>query len=156
MIRMLMFRRAGGVLAILLFTSCSSVQSVTRSGEVRPKAHRFHEETQTDMIVRFAGWNSIRILRPDTTEDGFIPVFNWEESQRVLAKPEIGRNLAVVVCGFGYRPDDEAKQQSRWASVLSELGYRRVTFVRMGRGGRLNGWAILKDERLDRAAVTGG
>src|ERR1041385_6240956 len=114
-----MFRYAGALLSILLFTSCSSTPANPHG--------RFHEEAQADVILRFAGWNSIRITKPDTTEAGFMPVYNFEEAQKVLAKTAIGKNLAVVICGFAYKTDEEAKQQSTWSSVLGGLGYRRVT-----------------------------
>src|SRR4029077_6415106 len=119
---MFMLRFTVGLLAMLLCCSCSSTPANSHG--------RFHEEAETDVVLRFAGWNSIRITKPDTTEDGFMPVYNLDEAERVLGKPGIGRNLAVVVCGFGYGNEEEVKQQNAWATVLSRLGYHRVTFVR--------------------------
>ncbi len=85
-----------------------------------------------------------------------MPVYNLDEAQKVLARPGIGRNLAVVVCGFGYGEEAEAKQQQVWASVLSGLGYRRVTFIRLGTREHVNGLPILNEMNLESPKVTGG
>ena len=84
-----------------------------------------------------------------------MPVYNFEEAQKVLAKTAIGKNLAVVICGFAYKTDEEAKQQSTWSSVLGGLGYRRVTFVRLGNGDRVNGCPILNEIKLDNVVKRG-
>ena len=153
---MFFFQCLGGMLALLLFSSCATNlvepgANRTDGDNVRTAKSqgKFHEEEKAEVVLRFAGWSSIRMLKPDTTEDGFMPVFNFEDAQRALAKPSIGRGLVVVVCGFGYNPEDEAVQQRKWSTVLGELGYQRVTFVRLGRGRRINGWAILNEVRLD-------
>lgn len=85
-----------------------------------------------------------------------MPVYNLDEAEKVLAKSGIGRNLAVVVCGFGYGEREEAKQQQVWASVLSGLGYRRITFVRLGAREHLNGLLILNEMELGSSKLTGG
>lgn len=85
-----------------------------------------------------------------------MPVYNLDEAERVLAKPGIGRKLVVVVCGFGYGKEEEAKQQQVWAAVLGGLGYHRVTFVRVGVRERVNGLLMLNEMNLEPPKLTGG
>jgi hypothetical protein len=139
---------AAGLVPVFLLSGCSST----------PVTHavRFREAARTDVVVMFSSWDLITITKPDTREDGFLPLFHRPEAEKILAQPGIPRNLAVVICGFTYNRQQETEQQAAWASIFSDLGFQRLVFVRPPWNKKLNGAVVMKDVQLGSSPIPGG
>ena len=126
-----------------LVASCSSVSS----DGTGPRA-RFHEGAAANVVVRFYSWDLIQMTRPDTRENGFLPPLNRQSVVRELGRPDIGRDLAVVVMGSLYSIDQETQLFQDWKALLAERGFRRLVLVRAGHKYEINGLIILRDTAL--------
>jgi hypothetical protein len=142
-----LLRYAAGPLAALFLCSCD-----TTPGHV---AH-FHQQSDCDAIVRFSSWDLITIAKPDTREAGYLPLYKQAGAQQVLARSDVGRRLAVVICGSLFSLRQEADLQEKWASILGGLGYQRDIFLRAGYHNQVDGLAIIREMPLRGAQFTGG
>jgi hypothetical protein len=143
-----LFGFAAGSLAALLLCSCASTQTATQV--------RFHDQANCDAIVRFSNWNLITINKPDTRQDGFLPLLQLPEAEKVLARPDFPHRLAVVICGSYLSTREEAELQSKWAATFGGFGYQRVVFLRAGFHDQVNGLPVIKEIPLGTAQLTGG
>jgi hypothetical protein len=135
-----------GALATLLFSSCAS----------SPGSHvRFHDQAACDAIVRFSGWNLITINKPDTREAGFLPLYHFAETEKVLARPDFPHHLAAVICGTLASDSQEAETQQKWSALLGAIGYERVVFLRAGARDQVNGLEVIKDLPLGGTQIAG-
>ena len=143
-----LLRYAAGSLAALLLSSCASTQ---------PGSHaRFHQQADCDAIVRFSSWDLITVNKPETREQGFLPLYRFAEAEKVLARPDFPHRLAVVICGAFFSESQEADLQKRWAAIFRGLGYQRLVFLRAGWHDQVNGLAVIKDIPLGTAQLNGG
>jgi hypothetical protein len=145
--KVLKLLRYGAPLAALFLCSCA-----TSPGHLA----RFHQQSDCDAIVRFSSWDLITINKPDTRQAGFLPLYKQAEAEQVLARTDVGRRLAVVICGSLYSVRQESDLQEKWTSIFNGLGYQRVVFLRAGYHGQVNGLPILRDVPLGGAQFTGG
>ena len=121
-----------------------------------PQSH-FRQQDECDAIVRFSSWDLITINKPDTREAGYLPLYKEVEAQQVLARADVGRRLAVVICGSLFSLRQEADLQEKWAGIFGGLGYQRLVFLRAGyHHGQVNGLPIIRDMPLGGAQLTGG
>ncbi len=74
--------------------------------------------------------------------------YNLAQAQQALKRLPLERDLAVIICGVNYTPEQEREHQQTWSCILAELGFRRVVFVRARETTRLNGSLILQDVQL--------
>jgi hypothetical protein len=123
-----------------LLTSCSSLDP-----EATSTRGRFRDGAAANLVVRYYSWDSIHIMRPDTRENGFLPSLNREGVVRQLARPDLERDLAVVVMGFMFSKAQETALFHDWESLLGEHGFRRVVLVRAGSKNEIDGLPILYD-----------
>lgn len=118
-----------------------------------PSTHRansprlFHEEKAADVVLHFYQWDSIYLLKPDSRQDGFLPLLNREGIAREVNRQGVGRNLAVVMVGFLHNTDPNGPVVREWETLLAELGFRRVVILRAGakKGNGIDGLPILHD-----------
>ena len=120
-----------------MFSSCATEPN-------GPQA-RFHQQEECDAIVHFSSWELVTIKKPDTREDGFLPLYRFAEAEKVLQRQNSSRRLAVVICGTFLSKDQEEELQQRWAASFGALGYQRVVFLRAELGERVNGLAVIRD-----------
>jgi len=126
-----------------LLSSCSSVAPQQNAGEVHP---RFHDGATTDMILRFFTWDSIYMTRPDTRENGFLPLYARDDIGREVKRRNINRNTAAVVVSLFYRDPVQLAQLSlAWTTYLNEQGFRRVVILHAGPGKDIDGLPVLSD-----------
>jgi len=128
---------------VALMPSCSSVfpdGAGTRA--------RFHDGAAANVVVRFYSWDLIHMTRPDTRENGFLPLLNREGVAHELGRPDVGRDLAVVVMGYLYSIDQEAQLFQDWKALLGERGFRRVVLVRAGHRDEIDGLIIVRDSAI--------
>ena len=84
-------------------------------------------------------------------------MYKQSEAEQVLARPDVGRNLAVVICGSLFSLRQEADLQEKWAGIFSGLGYQRVMFLRAGFHNQVDGLSIIRDMPLGGGrSLTGG
>ena len=115
-----------------------------------PSSHlaRFHQQEECDAIVHFSSWELVTINKPDTREDGFLPLYRFTDAEKILARQNSQRRLAAVICGAFLSKEQEEDLQQRWATSFGILGYQRVVFLRAEFGDRVNGLAVIKDMTL--------
>lgn len=118
----------------------------------------FHEDATTDMVLRFYRWDSIYMTKPESRENGFLPVLSKDDIPREVQRRNIGRNLAVVIVGFTYAIDPQSALVRDWKALLGGQGFRRVVFLRASSGnkGRIDGLPILLDSVIAASHDTQG
>ncbi|MCW5552579.1 MAG: hypothetical protein KIS67_10540 [Verrucomicrobiae bacterium] len=148
MTRHLFFYCTALLCATGLLASCSA-----------PSTHRadsprlFSEERTADVILHFYQWDTIYLLKPDSRQDGFLPVWNREGIASAVNRQSVGRSLAVVLVGFLHNTDPNGPVVRDWESLLAEQGFRRVVILRAGagKGNRIDGLPILHDSAIAQA-----
>ncbi len=125
---------------LLISTSCSTVSF-----------GRFHEEKSTNVILHFYGWEAIQMTRPDTRQDGFLPLLSRAQIERELKHRVLPRDLAVVVFGYTYSDSEVAPLANEWKQLLGAQGFHRVVFLRAGRSYRIDGLPIIEDSAISSA-----
>ena len=138
--RILNFIRFVPCLIFLFAVSCASTPPKTV--ETRPL---FHETASSDVVFQYFSWKTIYMTRPDSHEDGFYPILKRENVTDQIKKRNLGRNLAVVLVGYIYTPDQEAAMFHDWESLLGDCGYRRVVFVRTPSSKKIDGLPIIHE-----------
>ncbi len=92
----------------------------------------FNEAKNTNLELRFYTWDSISIAKPDTCENGFVPVYQLSELTQQLAKLNIQRDLAVVVVVNNYDGKQAASIGAKFKDHLAVQGFKRVVALRGG------------------------
>lgn len=105
----------------------------------------FKEASAVSLELRFYRWDSICMMKPDTRENGFAPVFNVGEVTQEINQRQVPRDLAVVVVGTGYNDTQAAKIAAEWHKRLDAQGFRRVVILRGNDGMKLSGLPIIAD-----------
>jgi hypothetical protein len=127
-----------------LLVSCSSV-----APKATTSRSRFHEGASANLVLRFYSWDSIHMTRPDTRENGFLPLLDRASVTRQLGRPDLQRDLAVVVMGFMFTAAEESALFHDWkAFLVDERGFRRVVLVRASFKNEIDGLPILYDSAM--------
>lgn len=121
-------------------TSCSTVS-----------LGRFYEEKSANVILEFYGWEAIYMTRPDTRQDGYLPLLSRAQVEHELGNRVMPHDLAVVVIGNTYSATQVPQLAGEWKQLLGERGFRRVVFLRAGTGKRINGLPIIEDSIISSA-----
>jgi hypothetical protein len=122
-------------LALVFLTSCSTQQLSVRA------ERKFHGTMDADIIIRYYTDDVNRVLKPLQMEGPFLTTFN-QEGVLDLAKQQIGRDLAVVIL-LKFNCSDRVKQN--WLNPLTQMGYKRVVFLRAEDGRKVDGLPILEN-----------
>jgi hypothetical protein len=125
-------------LLALLAVSCGSL-------DPRADAPRFHEGAAASLVLLYNSDQSIFVTKPDTRENGFLPLMSREDVVRNLDRPELGRDLAVVVVGYLRTPEQDEEIMHDWQAVLGGHGFRRVVFLRSGFNDDIDGLPVIRD-----------
>lgn len=126
-----------------LASSCS-----TLSPDDTIYAKRFHEADAASLVVRFYSWKAIHIVHPDIRENGFLPSLDRESIGERLDRPEIGRELAVVVLGYMFTKAEESDLIHFWDGLLHGRGFRRVVLIRAGFKNQIDGLPIVYESAM--------
>ena len=108
---------------------------------------RFHEAKAVNVALIYSSDQSIFITKPDTLETGVLPILSRSDVLRIVARPEIGRDLAVVVMGFMSAENQAALIQS-WQADLSAEGFHRVVFLAGNGESQIDGLLVLRDSAI--------
>ncbi len=90
----------------------------------------FREAKHTNLELRFYTWDSISIAKPDTRENGFVPVYKLSELPEQLARLNVPRELAVVVVVNNYDEKQAATIGEKFKGHLVAQGFKRVVALR--------------------------
>src|SRR6267143_5680262 len=128
-----------------LMNSCDTVGPQQSTAVALP---RFHENTTTDMVLRFYRWDTIYMTKPDTREGGFLPPYARDDIAREVKSRNIPRNTAVVVVSpFGLSSVQLAQLSQTWTGYLNEQGFPRVVIL-AGPGKEIDGLPVLNDSTI--------
>ena len=141
-----LLRYCATLLAALLLSSCASTPEGSHA--------RFHDQAACDAIVRFSSWELITVNKPDTRENGFLPLFHLAEAEKVLTRTDFPHGLAVVICNSFLSVGQEADLQKKWATIFGKAGYQRVVFLRGAFHDQVNGLDVIRDVPLVAAEFT--
>ncbi|MFM2294874.1 MAG: hypothetical protein RLZZ350_1287 [Verrucomicrobiota bacterium] len=139
-------------LATLLLPGCGSLNP-----SVTDNLPRFRDSKSADLVVIYYAEKSIFITKPDTRENGFLPLLSRENVSEYLVRPEIGRGLGVIIIGQMTTDAEQTALMDDWQTQLSQRGFRRIVCLRAGASDeRIDGLPILRDSaiasRADEAA----
>jgi hypothetical protein len=125
---------------LLLATFLMTSSATSRPPKAAPP--RFNEQAQADLIVRFYSEGTSYVLKPKKTDGPFLTIHN-KAAVLDLAKQQPGRQLAVVVL-IHYVTESEAERVKHdWTTLLTEIGYKRVVFLRALGGMEVTGLLVL-------------
>ncbi len=108
---------------------------------------RFHEAKAVNVVLLYSSETSIFVTKPDTRENGFLPILSRADTLRTVARPEIGRELAVVIMGF-MSPENQAALIASWQADLTAEGYRRVVCLAGNGESQIDGLLVLRDSAI--------
>jgi hypothetical protein len=129
-------------LGLIFLTSCSTPEPLTKA---EPK---FHGTMGADIVIRYYSEDVNRVLKPLQMEGPFLTTFS-KGGVLDLAKQQAGRDLAVVIM-LRFNCSDPAKRE--WLNPLTQIGYKRVVFLRAVNERQLEDLPILETP----TALTGG
>ncbi len=130
---------------VLLIILCALVSGCATQGTGRKAARRFHEESSADLILKFNRWDTIQVLRPDSRQGGFLPIYERAALEAQLESSHMRRELGVVVLGFLFSNAQELSFAKEWADLLSKHGFRRIVVVRTGSTKGVDGLPVVYD-----------
>jgi len=136
-----------GAFLVLLTATAVSCSSLTSENA----AVRFRDGAWANVVVRFYGWDSIQIMRPDVREDGFLPMLNRENVTEKLDQTIVQHDLAVVVFGYMHTNAEEVQLIRDWNTLLQERGFKRVVLLRAGFKDKIDGLPIVSDSAMSAA-----
>jgi hypothetical protein len=120
---------------LLLLTSCSTPRSLEKA---EPK---FHGTMNADIVIRYYTEGVNRVLKPLQAEGPFLTTFD-RGGVFDVAKQQNGRDLAVVIM-LKFNCSDHAKRD--WYGPLTQMGYKRVVFLRAENGKKVEDLCILEN-----------
>jgi len=126
---------------LLTATICiNTPQTATAGG-------RFHEGKSVDVALSYSDWNTIMLTKPDSHENGFLPVLNRDSVVSKINQYNTGRNLAVVTLNdaVDMSPEKQAEVIHGWETLLGDCGFHRVVFLSAGQPNKIDGLPIVHD-----------
>ena len=121
----------------VILGGCASPQSA--------RTKRFNESAAVNVELRFFRWDSIYMTRPDTRENGFLPLMNATQVATEIRRRNLKRNLAAVVVGYSYDDAQTAAIAEQWQKYLAAQNFKRVVVLRAGGGNSIDGLPIIRD-----------
>ena len=119
---------------LLLGTSCSTPRA---SPQVR-----FNEQESANLVVRYYTDDTSYVLKPEKTDGPFLRILR-QDAVVDVARQQPGRELAVVILIHYGDESQAASVKHKWTNLLTEVGYRRVVFLRALGGMQVDGLPVL-------------
>lgn len=130
-------------LVLGLLSGCASTSSSTQS------SRRFHEAKAANVVLQFSSWEYTFLLRPRYDDNGFLLQVPREKIGQVFSQMNVQkRDLAVVVVGWSYAPDQLRKLVAEWKTVLGGCGFQRVVVVKSSGSKEIDGSLVIDDSIL--------
>ena len=137
-----------GVLVYALAVVC--IAGCAASGR---KPVRFHEGSRANVVLQFSSWDYTFMVQPRYDEDGFLRPVRRDSLNQVCDDFKVPRDMAVVVIGWSYSPEDLGHLVAQWKTILGGCGFRRVVFLHSNAYNRLNGSLVIDDSNSSLAAA---
>jgi len=130
-----MIKVSASLLSVLLLaTSCSTPRT---SSQVR-----FNEQESANLVVRYYTDDTSYVLKPEKTDGPFLRILR-QDAVVDVARQQPGRELAVVILIHYGDESQAASVKHKWTNLLTEVGYRRVVFLRALGGMQVDGLPVL-------------
>jgi hypothetical protein len=139
-------------LAISLLTILAAGCATTQTARVE----RFKESAAVDVELRFFRWDSIYMTKPDTRENGFLPLLNTAQISTEINRRNLRRNVAAVVVGYSYDEAQTAAIVDQWRKFLASQNFKRVVLLRAGGGKTIDGLPVIQDLAINSGDATPG
>ena len=92
--------------------------------------------------MRYYSEGTSYVLKPKKTDGPFLTIHD-KAAVLDLAKQQPGRQLAVVVLIHYVTESEAEKVKHDWTTLLTEIGYKRVVFLRALNGMEVTGLLVL-------------
>ena len=131
----------GAALLTLFISGCASA----------PAGHQaarriFHEAKAANVVLQFSSWEYTFLLRPRYDDHGFLLQVPREKIGQVFSQVHVqNRNLAVVVVGWNYGPEQVRQLVAEWKTILGGCGFQRVVVLKSNPTKELNGSLVIDD-----------
>jgi hypothetical protein len=132
---------------------CLCVAGCAMSGQATKKVARFHDGSRANVVLQFSSWDYTFMVQPRYDEHGFLRPVRRDSLGQVLDGFKVQRDMAVVVIGWAYSPEDLGRLVAQWKTILGGCGFRRVVFLHSNVYNKLNGSLIIDDSTLSLAAA---
>jgi hypothetical protein len=130
-----------------------SLAGCSTPGQPAKRNARFHEASHVDAVLQFSSWEYTFMVKPRYDEEGFLRQVHCETIGQLFDSYHVGRDMAVVVMGWTYAPEDMNRLVAEWKTILRGCGFRRVVFLRSNAYNKLNGSLIIDDSNLSLASA---
>jgi hypothetical protein len=144
--RLISLRRAIHFVALSLIAVCAT--SCVTTG--------FKQSAAVALELRFDTWAAVCITKPDTRENGFIPVLTGAETLQEIKRLNVPHGLAAVVVGYNYDEQQAFNIAAEWHKQLAELGFQRVVVLRGTDKRPIAGLPIVYDSAISSVNDTRG
>jgi len=108
----------------------------------------FKQSAAVTLELRFNTWDAVYIARPNTRENGFIPVLNTAEALQAIEQLKVAPRFAAVVVGYNYDERQVYDIGVEWFTRLSALGFERVVALRGSENFPIAGLPIVYDSAI--------
>jgi hypothetical protein len=105
----------------------------------------FREGNAVDLVLEYFRPDTIYMKRPDAHDGPFLTIFTRDNIAPEITRRVVNHNLAVIVMGYIYNPDQEAALFSEWESLLGGCGFQRVVFLRGAKYKSIDGLPIVHE-----------
>src|SRR4051812_43260029 len=118
---------------VVILSGCASTKSAHA-------VRHFHESKAANVVLQFSSWEYTFLLRPRYDDNGFLQQLPREKVGQVFNQMNIQkRELAVVVVGWIYTPDQLRNLIADWKMILGSCGFQRVVVLKSSGRKELNG-----------------
>ena len=112
-------------------------------------SRRFHEAKAANVVLQFSSWEYTFLLQPRYDDNGFLLQVPREKVGQVFSSLNVQkRDLAVVVVGWNYAPDQLHQLVTEWKTILGGCGFQRVVVLKSSGSKELNGSLVIEDSNL--------
>ena len=134
-----------------LLSSCASheISSHSANQATTDVVRHFHEAKAANVVLQFSSWEYTFLLRPRYDDNGFllqVPRDKVKEVLRQVGVPK--RELAVVVVGWSYSPEQLRQLVADWKIILGGCGFQRVVVIKSRGSKELDGALVIDDSIL--------
>lgn len=133
--------KLAGVLAVV----CLSVSGCYTPSATVDTAPRFHEGVNVNVVLEFYKWDNFFIKHPDWRDNGFLRPLKRDDLGGALTTLRVQRDMAVVILGWNYTPEQTAQIIENWKSILRTQGFRRIVCLRGNENDEVDGKVIIDD-----------
>ena len=119
---------------LVLATSCSTPRTSAQA--------RFNEQERANLVVRYYTDDTSYVLKPAKSDGPFLRVLR-QDAVVDVARQQPGRELAVVILIHYGDESQAAAVKQKWTSLLTDVGYQRIVFLRSLGGMQVDGLPVL-------------